>query len=221
MRQPKNNRHIFFVLVNTTIIILFIPFSAYANEKLATFQHQPPNIEINETDKRLLDRKKSIFKTVKTPNGEQLAIIFKVDASPEKIWTTIKDYTKYKDWIKTVKRSDIYKTEANNIYVNFRVEHWLLGQYEYHIKHTFSSSQENWATWALDENKESDFLSAVGFWRVYTIEYKTESNTENTYVVYSSNLLFKKKKSTFVKTRAIKSSLKQASSWVKTQAEKL
>ncbi len=185
--------------------------SAEENRVLIPFLDAPPEIDLNHEEEKVLNSNKSIFKTITTDNGKQAVIVFKVNAKPETIWSVIKNYPQYKSWIKSVKESEIYKLEENNIYVKFKIKHWLLGKYQYFINHTFSK-QGNWATWTLDQNQQSDFLSSVGFWRVYEIE-------DQSYVAYSANILFKKKKSTFTRTRAIKSSLKQASKWVKIHSE--
>ena len=213
--QLKTNKF-YLCLLPVVLLPALETISAAENRALKPYTDKPPEISLSKQEQLSLNNHKSIFKTISTQNGEQLVIVFKVDATPEKIWSTIKNYSQYKNWIKNVKESEIYKTEENNIYVRFRIKHWALGKYQYFVNHTFSKPKGNWATWTLDENKQSDFLSSVGFWSVYKIENKYEQS----YVFYSADILFKKKKSKFIQTRAIKSSLKQASNWLKIQSEK-
>lgn len=193
-------------------------------EKLKPFLGAPPEVQFSTAEIIDLDNNKNIYKTLITQNGEQTVIAFLVDAPEQDVWETIKNYPEYKNWIKQVKQSTPYKTEENNIYVQFKINHWLLGKYQYFIKHYFAWPRESWATWALDEDRNSDFLSSVGFWRTYSktqnTDYKSSHNKEQTYVLYSANILFKKRKSKIIRNRAIKSSLKQASSWVKKYSKK-
>jgi len=204
-------RYFFSYLLLVALLSALQAICAEENRALIPFLDAPPEIDLNQKEKEVLNSNKSIFKTITTDNGEQTVIVFKVNATSETIWSVIKDYPQYKSWIKSVKESEIYKVEENNIFVKFKIKHWVLGKYQYFINHTFSK-QGNWATWTLDKNQQSDFLSSVGFWRVYEIE-------DQSYVAYSANILFKKKKSNFTRTRAIKSSLKRASNWVKIQSE--
>lgn len=188
--------------------------------KLKPFLGAPPKAQFSATEITSLNSNKQIYKTLITQNGEQTVIVFLVNAPEQDVWETIKNYPKYKNWIKQVKQSTIYKNEDSKIYVKFKISHWLLGKYQYYIQHHFAWPQESWATWALDESYDSDFLSSIGFWRTYPVTQTTGHETEQTYVVYSANLLLKKRKSKIIRNRAIKSSLKQASAWVKKYTEK-
>lgn len=201
--------------------VLFSTHTALADTtKLKAFVGAPPEIEFSTLEIEKLNRNKAVYKSLTTQNGEQTVIAFLVKATEQEVWKTIKNYPEYKNWIKQVKQSRIYKTEEDNIYVQFKINHWLLGKYQYYIKHHFSWPQQSWATWTLDEDYNSDFSSSVGFWRTYQVTNNTNNETEQTYVVYSANVLFKKKKSKLVRNQAIKSSLKQASNWVKKYTEK-
>lgn len=203
------------------ILVLFAINPVLADtEKLKAFDGAPPEIEFNEIETEKLNSNKPVYKTLSTQNGKQTVIAFLVKAPEQEVWKTIKDYSQYKHWIKQVKHSTIYKTDEEDIYVQFKIKHWLLGKYQYYIKHHFASAQQNWATWTLDEDYNSDFLSSVGFWRTYPATNHTDNETQQTYVVYSANVLFKKKKSKLVRNQALKSSLKQASGWVKKHTEK-
>ncbi len=196
--------------------VTFTALPSLAKDKnLMPYFSEPPEIHFTEQELRALKNNKTVYKTLHTQNGTQRAIAFAVHAAPQKIWTTIKNFTEYKNWIQEVKESTIYKTKDKHIFVRFRIEHWLLGKYQYFINHTFTWPQDNWATWTLDESRESDFLSSIGFWRVYP----SETDTAHSYVVYSANLEFKKRKLKLVRNQTIKSSLKQASSWVKEYSE--
>lgn len=183
---------------------------------LIPYSSSPPEINISTADNESLQLGKLIYKSFDTPNGKQLAVVFKVNASPIEVWNTVKSYSNYPTWVKNVKEAEIYKQEDEEIYVRFILKHWYLGKYQYYVKHHFSKANQNWATWELDDEYESDFSSSIGFWRVYPVN----NESSQSYVTYSADILFKNKKSEFVRARAIKSSLKQASRWVKKQSEK-
>ena len=209
----------------STLLSLLLLQTVYASDKvnhesdgktLFPYLNAPPEIHISAIDHEKLQKNKSIYKQLETSNGKQLAIVFKVNATPQKIWSTIKSYAKYPDWIKNIKEAEIYKQENENIYVRFVLKHWVLGKYQYYMKHNYSGLAQNWATWSLDEEYASDFKSSIGFWRVYPIDKQKKYS----YVVYSADILFRNKKSKFIRSRAIKSSLKQASTWVREQSEK-
>ncbi len=118
--------------------------------------------------------------------------------------------------MKGVKETEVYKTENDDIYVRFRLAHWLFGSYTYYVHHTFPWRRWGWGAWKLDESRVSDFAAAVGFWRVLPVAGQREKSD----VIYSADLRFKSKTSRFIRNVMVKRGLRQASSWVKKQSER-
>lgn len=203
-------------------LVLFLAFSTYATTGLATQNrpqhfdiHQPPPlISLNKTDLNSLQNRRPVLKKYSLENNTQQFIVFRVSASAEKIWQTIVNFESYPEWVKGVEETKVYKQDQHNYYVAFVISHWLLGSYRYSVRHYFSDN--GWMKWQLDQSKSSDFSRSRGFWQV--IPVADESGAHD--VFYSADLHFKKPKAKWLRTKIIKAGLKQASLWVKREAEK-
>ena len=157
-----------------------------------------------------------------TDQGEQGLAIFRVRASNKVIWSVLHDFEKYDDWVSDLSKTEIYKTEGNNIYVSFESSHWLLGSNKWFVKHTYPSLSlseselkiNNWGIWTLDYQRRSDFKDSVGYWQVLPVAGKVDQHD----VIYSINLALYNVPE-FIKKRVVKNGLKKATQWVKTQAE--
>ncbi len=166
------------------------------------------------------------FNGLNRVEGNRNTIVFCVAPAPI-IWSVIADFGAYPKWVKMVKETEVYRREQHDVYVRFRIAHWLLGRYTYHMRHTFSwqqkdpwkpngpGQQREWVTWQLDDSQTSDFRSAIGFWQVLPVP----GNRDQSDVVYSADLRFKDAKPEWLRRFVVKRSLEQATDWVKTQAE--
>ena len=184
---------------------------------LAPYTQAPDEIPLSKKEQDAFNNEKAIYKEIEVGTGKRGIAIFKVNASAQKIWATIHSFPSYPEWIKGLRAADIYRSDGENIFVHFQASHWLLGKTQWYVHHSFPSldniTNNSWGSWTLDYNKASDFRDSVGFWQVI------EESKQASKVIYSVDLLFKKKTSAFIRRAALKRSLKDATQWVKEQAE--
>lgn len=175
----------------------------------------PPLLPLSPDETEKLARGDVIFRPFHATRAKRFALIFRVKAPHHLIWSVITDFNAYPTWIKRVKEIEVYQREKDDIYVRFHIDHWLFGSFTYYVHHHFPWRQRGWGTWKLDDRKRSDFKAVVGFWRILPVADQPNQSD----VFYSCDIRFKKKKLPFIRNLAIKSSLKQASQWVKEQSE--
>lgn len=202
------------------LILALILFSKnYANETIAQtpandLYTSPPVISLDSNDNKRLKKGKPLYKQIVHKGHTQNIVVFRIDASKEKIWQTILNYSAYSDWIKNVDHAQIYRQEDRHYYVNFLISHWLLGTFHYSIKHYLS--EHNWMKWQLDKARTSDFSLSIGYWQVIEAENEAGKND----VFYSADFQFREPRTEFIRKKAIKAGLKQASIWLPREAEK-
>lgn len=174
----------------------------------------PPTIELSEKERKRLKKGKRIYKQVTEKDQTQQVVIFRVDASKDKIWQTILNYSSYPDWIKNVDHTQLYREEDQHYYVDFLVGHWLLGKFRYSVVHYLSN--DSWMKWRLDDKKPADFTLSIGYWKV--IEASNDTGKHDVY--YSANFQFREPRPEYIRKKGIKAGLKQASIWLPREAQK-
>ncbi len=203
------------------VMLSFLPFSLSAEsgpphqEALQPYVNAPPQLLLSQGDHEALNRDDPVFKTFNPGDGNRTAIVFRVAAPAPVIWSVIADFDAYPKWMKMVKETEVYKREKDDIYVRFRISHWLLGDYTYHMRHTFPWQEKGWGKWQLDNARVSDFSAAIGFWQVRPVAGSRDQSD----VIYAADLRFKNAKLRWLRRFVVKRSLKQATHWVKAQAE--
>ena len=190
-------------------------FGAGHQAALQPYVKGPPPLTLSQADRTALRGGNAVFKSFNSADDNRTAIVFRVAAPTSIVWSVITDFDAYPQWIKMVKETEVYKREQHDIYVRFEISHWLLGRYTYYMRHFFPWRQKSWGVWQLDENQASDFTAAIGFWRVIPVV----GNAEHSDVIYSADLRFKAAKPQWLRRFVVKRSLKQATRWVKQQAE--
>ncbi|MEM8844297.1 MAG: hypothetical protein AAGB35_04560 [Pseudomonadota bacterium] len=173
----------------------------------------PPKVTLTADDEYKLEKGHYILKEISVKHEPTHLIIFRVQASKQDIWKTITNYPAYPNYIKNVKKTNVYQHGDNHYYVEFGLSHWLLGKYTYFVKHYLSD--DSWMKWTLDPSKQSDFSLSLGYWQVLPVK----QNLNSFDIVYSADLRFQQAKSAFTRNRVIKAGLKQTSFWVRREAE--
>ncbi|MGH8614635.1 MAG: SRPBCC family protein [Gammaproteobacteria bacterium] len=59
------------------------------------------------------------------------AVVFQVRAPAEVVWSVIFDFSSYPQWLEGVDEAKIYRKEGDDIYVRFKVRHWVGARYTY------------------------------------------------------------------------------------------
>ena len=141
--------------------------------------------------------------------------VFLVNAPPASVWTVIRNFAAYPQWIDGVNECEVYKTEGEHVFVRFEIGKMGVG-IEYFIDHTYPAGAD-WGTWTLDYSRESDLDDSVGMWRVTALP----DDPSKTRVEYSVDVGIDGWVPGFVREFLVNQGIKDATSWVKVQAEAL
>lgn len=181
---------------------------------LKPYPRPPPPLKLSDADRKRLDDGKAIMRMTEGETSGRGMAVFKVNASPDITWATIRDYRSYPSWIDGVTKCDIYRQEGGRIDVAFQLKSFPV-TIDYYIHHELDLAGR-WGTWTLDYNRDSDLDDSVGFWRVSTVE----GNPNQAIVEYSIDIKLKGWVPGFVRDLLVDKGLKQATEWVKVQSER-
>lgn len=204
-----------------------LAFSAYLTRAVAAaphphqgilrpYQGSPPAIVLSDREYEILERGEPIYKQIELDDatGGRGAVVFRVMAPADVVWSVISDFSRYPQWVEGVDEAEIFRKEGDDIYVRFKV-HWLGGRYTYYAHHTYPGAFQGWGTWRLDYSRQSDFDDSVGFWHVTPVS----GHPRQSDVVYSAELKLKTWVPDFLKRMVAKRGLKEVTHWLKQQAE--
>ncbi len=156
----------------------------------------------------------AVRRQIQGDSGGRGIAIMDVRASPDKIWKTILDYSKYPNWIDDLEKTEVYggTVEAGQ---NVEFELSVFGmEIIYYIDHDFHP-EKGILSWQLDYARESDIDDSTGYWLVFP----APGRPGFTRVEYSVDLRLKGWVPGIVENMLAKKGLVLATSWVKQQAE--
>lgn len=211
-------------------LILLIPLlgliaPAHAADPTQPHNHQgvldpytgaPPSIDLDDKDLAKLAKGKPVMKPFQdSETGGRGMAVQDVAATPEQVWDRIMQFEKYPEWVKYVAESEPYEQAGEHTKVRFVLK-GLGFRYEYFIDHVIRTDQ-GYLTWTLDYTRQSDLNDSVGFWFV-----EAHPETEGwSRLYYSVDVQVKDSFPKFIQEIATKTGLKEATSWVKREAEAL
>lgn len=204
------------------IIIKLVCNQAQA-ETVNTHEHQgllqpyidePPVVELEQADITVLESGNPLFKQIKLQDARRGIAIFRVNADTATVWSVINDFNSYPKWIDSLEKTEIYKQYNGQVYVKFTASSWPSGTSTWYAVHDYPVTDRQWGTWRLDYDYRSDLDDSVGFWRVMPV-----AGTQQSDVIYSADLKLRGFFSFLFESTLIEGSLKDATQWVKTQAE--
>jgi hypothetical protein len=206
-------------LISAFAFLLLTSITAQAEHEhagvLAPYPGEPELFVLSEKESRQLQKDKPIFRRQLIGKEKRFVTVFPVNASAQIVWSVIKDFSQYPDWIEDIQNVDIYKQENGILYVRFDAETKFAGKNSWFARHDYPVDDREWGTWTLDYSHLSDLDDSVGYWRVAL----SELNTEKSIVSYSAAVKLKPRVPAFIINLIVKSRLKQATHWVKEQAE--
>ncbi len=197
-----------------------LPTLVYAqdeHDQLKPYPGEPPQVVLNAEELQLLESGQALFKKAQLGDAQRGVAVFRVNADARTIWSVIKDFGSYPQWIESLDQTEIYHHDDDNVYVKFTAGSWLAGNTSWYAIHNYPQGERNWGTWRLDTNKQSDLDDSVGFWRVLPVS----DNPGMSDVIYSADLRLKGFFASLFQASLIDSSLKDATQWVKVQSEAL
>lgn len=176
----------------------------------------PPQVVLTDGETALVESGTPVYKQVEVSGGGRAVAVFKVDAPPKIIWSVISDFSKYPEWIKSLKKAKVYKAQGDKILVEFELSAGFFGKWTYFVEHTYPTEKMGWGTWKLDYSRQSDLDDSVGFWEIKPLN---ASGTQSL-VSYSVEIRVGGWVPDFVKNLIVDGGLKEATQWVKIQSEK-
>ncbi len=207
------------------LLALILPTVAGAADATQPHEHRgvltpyagtPPAIELSEADLARLEKGKPVMVPVQEGDtGGRGMAVQDVAAAPHVVWGRIVSYDRYPDWVKYVDECETYEKQGHHIKTRFQLS-GLGFSYEYYIDHVYRPDR-GYMTWTLDYDRQSDLDDSVGYWFVEP----HPSKQGWTRVYYSVELALKKQMPEFIIEIATKKGLKEATGWVKREAEKV
>jgi hypothetical protein len=177
------------------------------------FSNPKPTV-LSKEEQTTLENGTAVRRQVQGDSGGRGIAIMDVKASPDKIWKTILDYSKYPNWINDLEKTEIYGGTAEAGYhVEFELSVFGM-EIIYYIDHDFHPDR-GMLTWNLDYTRESDIDDSTGYWLVFP----APGRPGFTRVEYSVDLRLKGWVPGIVENMLAKKGLVLATSWVKQQAE--
>jgi len=177
------------------------------------FDGKPPTIELDTDQRRQLDSGEPVLVTLEGRDGGRGMAIQDISAPPEVIWNRIAAFDEYPRMVDHVEESEVYFAEGDDVRVRM-VLRVMTFDYEYYIRHTYRPDQ-GYVTWTLDYTRESDLDDSVGYWAV--IPHPTRPGTSRLF--YSIDIRTRGWMPSFVRNLLAERGLKDATGWVKREAE--
>lgn len=142
---------------------LFLGLSASAVSNFAPYVGEPPEVVLTAAQQADVAAGKLVYLLDNTAGEiKEGSVVFRVNASEDKIWAVLSDFSKYSQWSYRVGDAKATDLGDNRFLVNFMTD--SLGKH-YFVLNNFP--KKDWATWNTDHSKSNDcVLDTVGFWRV-------------------------------------------------------
>ncbi len=216
----KNNSAVFALTCLTAVLFsshaVFSAITAHEhNGILVPYKGEPDKIFLTDEEVQQLKEGKAVFKKHIIGDSKRAVVITRVKADTATIWSVIKDFNSYPEWIDDIKSAQIYRQEENSIYVRFDAEIPYSGNVTWYVRHDYPIDAREWGTWTLDYDRLSDIDDSVGFWRVS----KDPDDPAYSFVFYSTSLKLKTWVPQLIVALIVKSRLEQSTKWVTTQSE--
>ncbi len=209
-----------------SILVLSVVFLAYTanaqlsqrhphNGLLRPYHAAPPDVALSSDERQQLKMGEPVYTRVDAAGDMRPAVVFRVAAPPAVIWSVINDFAAYPKWIEGLADAEVYRSDGADVFVRFQIRRWFIGSITYYAHHTYPFPDVDWGTWKLDYSRNSDFDDTVGFWRVLPVAGQLQSSD----VTYSAQVQLKGWFAGLLNRMLVKDTLRQISTWIKTQSE--
>ena len=202
-----------FASLLSTAALAADPNKPHGHQGVAERFTAPTPSALTAAEKAQLEKGEPVRKQVKHATGGRGIAIMDVNASPDKVWKVILDYSGYPNWIENLESTSVYAQGAGHHKVQFNLSVAMM-DITYYIDH-HHQPDKGYLTWHLDYTRESDIDDSTGYWLVYP----TPGYEGWTRVEYTVDLRLKGWVPGIVENMLAKKGLVMATSWVKKQAE--
>ena len=180
---------------------------------VAPFDGRPEIAPLDDEQRAALARGIAILVTLEGDEGGRGMAIQDVRASAETVWRRIGAFGEYPRMVPHVEECEIYHAEGDDVRVRFLLSVMSL-EYEYYIQHAVRTD-EGYVTWTLDYTRESDLDDSVGYWAVSELPDRPGWSR----LFYSIDMRTRGWMPGFLRNMIAKRGLKDATAWVKREAE--
>jgi len=181
---------------------------------LAPYQPGPVSIELDAKQEEKLAEGDVVILTVDEGEaGGRGVAVQDIAAPPEVVWSRIKGFEHYPEWVGPVKIAEVYRRNGADTYTHMKVSGFLYS-YEYFLRNTWWPDADM-LTWVLDYDRSSDFDDCVGAW--YVEPHPDRKGWSRAW--FSSDLRLRGAIPGFLLDFIKKQGLKDATAWVKKQSE--
>lgn len=181
---------------------------------LEPYAAEPIDIELNGEQLERLAEGKLVILTIEAEDGGKGVGIQDVAAPPDTVWSRIKGFLNYPEWVGPVKECEIYARTETEVRTFTKISGFLYS-YEYFLVNT-PHPELDMLTWTLDYDRYSDFDDCVGAWIVAA--HPDKAGWSRTW--FSSDLKLRGAMPGFIMGYVKKKGLKDATSWVKRESER-
>jgi len=204
--------------------ILALAVASHAAEADKPHEHQgifapyeagPLNIELSADDREDLAKGRLVIMTIESGDSGGRGIgVLDIHASPDTVWSRIKGFPHYPEWVGPVKEAEVYRREGNDTFTRTKISGFLYS-YEYFLKNTWWPDHQM-LTWVQDYSRRSDFDDCVGAW--FVEPHPDKEGWSRAW--FSSDLKLRTSLPGFLMNYIKKKGIKDATKWVKEQSEK-
>lgn len=216
-----SKKTVFFALL--TILLLSGIYSLEADESFQSHPHQgilaayeikALSFPLDEKQQKRLNRGALVISTIPVADtgGRGIAVV-DIKAPVNIVWSRIRGFEHYVEWINPVKEAEVYRRENNKTYTNTVVSGFLY-KYEYNLCNSWWP-EYRLMTWVQDYDRYSDFDDCVGAW--YVEPHPSKQGWSRAW--FSNDLKLRKKIPEFLMDFIKKQGLKDATTWVRKQSE--
>ena len=182
------------------------------NGILQSIDSAPQPVELNPAQVAQLERGEVVLQQRLDDSGGGGVAVQYISATEKSVWSTILSYHRYKDWVDNVVSCEMYDRRGDDIYVEMisSIMGFKVGLYtKNHLR-----KDQQYMSWTLDYQRESDVDDMIGYWRVEQIQ----ESPPITRVDYRTEMKVSGVPS-FVANYLTKDALVSGTQWVKKQAE--
>jgi carbon monoxide dehydrogenase subunit G len=138
------------------------------------FTDLPEMPELSPGDWSTLNKGKFVKKHERYTDGQGFSCgtgiaYMTLDRPPLAVWKVILGFDSYRGIFPSVSKTETYKVDGDEIFVEFKLKFGPLLGVRYHTHHTFFPNQSR-LIWKMDESRKNDFKQAKGMWTAWPLE---------------------------------------------------
>ncbi len=181
---------------------------------LKPYEPIKPTFDLDAEQLERLAKGKLVSMTIEDEESGGTGIgIIDIAAPPAVVWSRIKGFEHYPEWVGPVKKCEVYR-QAGDTTSTFTKISGFLYKYEYFL-HNVSWPDQDMLTWTLDYDRYSDFDDCTGAW--FVMEHPEKEGWSRAW--FSSDLKLRSAIPGFLMKYIKKKGIKDATKWVKEQSE--